>query len=230
MTRITFAHALICIGVVSIAAVGLRASGSEDGAVISFKGRVNWALATRPSSDVQTLDPNPAKLVTIFSNLGKPGNLYEDNVSWDVAGPDSGVQEQRVAMPFTPHFDAAVTQISVAVEHNTGSPDSFVLSLNADHGGQVPGPIIRRWLVKNPPKYGTCCILDVVKDAKGLQVKKGTQYWVVAKTNTNQKETRMEWDLSPRGIEGNFAFNNGQGWYGYTAFTSAFAVYGEKRN
>jgi len=230
MTRITFAHALICLGVVSIAAVGLRASGSEDGAVISFKGRVNWALATRPSSDVQMLDPNPAKLVTIFSNLGKPGNLYEDNVSWDVAGPDSGVQEQWVAMPFTPNFDAVVTQISVAVEHNTGAPDSFVLSLNADNGGQVPGPVIRRWLVKKPPKYGTCCILDVVKDAKGLQVKKGTQYWVVAKTNVSQQATRMEWDLSPKGIEGNFAFNNGQGWYEYTAFTSAFAVYGKKTN
>jgi len=229
MTRITFAHALICLGVVSIAAVGLRASGSEDGAVISFKGRVNWALATRPSSDVQMLDPNPAKLVTIFSNLGKPGNLYEDNVSWDVAGPDSGVQEQWVAMPFTPNFDATVTQISVAVEHNTGSPNSFVLSLNADSGG-LPGPVTRRWLVKNPPKYGTCCILDVVKDAKGLQVKKGTQYWVVAKTNVSQQATRMEWDLSPKGIEGNFAFNNGQGWYEYTAFTSAFAVYGKKTN
>jgi hypothetical protein len=84
--------------------------------------------------------------------------------------------------------------------------------------------------VKNPPKYGTCCILDVVKDAKGLQVKKGTQYWVVAKTNVSQQATRMEWDLSPRGIEGNFAFNNGQGWYEYTAFTSAFAVYGKKMN
>jgi hypothetical protein len=38
----------------------------------------------------------------------------------------------------------------------------------------------------------------------------------------------MEWDLSPTAIEGNFAFNNGQGWYEYTAFTSAFAVYGRR--
>src|SRR6202011_1366470 len=133
--------------------------------------------------------------------------------------------EQWVAMPFTPAFDAAVTQISVAVEHNTGSPNSFVLSLNEDVGGMEPGAVIRSWLVKNAPKYGTCCALDVVKDSEGLKVKKGTQYWVVAKTNASQQETRMEWDLSPRGGEGNFAFNNGQGWYGYTAFTSAFAVY-----
>ena len=179
---------------------------------------------------MRAVDPNPAKLVTIFTNLGRSGHLYEDNVSWDVAGPHSGVQEQWVAMPFTPKFDAAVTQISIAVEHNTGSPNSFVLTLNADRGGSLPGSVIRSWLVKNAPKYGTCCALDVVKDSKGLQVKKGTQYWVVAKTNAGQQETRMEWDLSPRGIEGHFAFNNGQGWYGYTAFTSAFAVYGKKIN
>jgi hypothetical protein len=230
MSKLTFAHILICLGAVSIAAVTLRASGSEDSAVISFKGKVSWALATRPSSGGRVVDPNPAKLVTIFTNFGKPGHLYEKNVSWDVAGPDSGVQQQWVAMPFTPTFDAAVTQISIAVEHNTGSPNSFVLSLNADSGGQVPGPVIRSWLVKNAPKYGTCCTLDVAKDSEGLKVKKGTQYWVVAKTNASQRETRMEWDLSPRAIEGNFAFNNGQGWYGYTAFTAAFGVYGKKIN
>jgi hypothetical protein len=228
MAKLTFARTLICLGAVSIAAVTLSASDPQDGAVISFKAPVNWALATKPSSSIRRVDPNPAKLVIIFTNLGKPGNLYEDNVAWDVAGPQSGVQKQWVAMPFTPTFDAAVTQISIAVEHNTGSPNSFVLSLNADSGGVVPGPAIRSWLVKNAPKYGTCCVLDVVKDAKGLEVKKGTQYWVVAKTNPSQKGTRMEWDLSPRDIESNFAFNNGHGWHEYVAFTSAFAVYGKK--
>ena len=229
MAKLTFAHTLVFLGAVSIAAVTLRASGSDDGAVISFKGRVNWALATKPSAVVHRADPNPEKLVTIFTNFGGSGHLYEDNVSWDVAGPRSGVQEQWVAMPFTPTFDATVTQISIAVEHNTGAPNSFVLSLNED-GGQIPGPVIRRWLVRNAPKYGTCCTLDVVKDSEGLKVKNGTQYWVVAKTNVSEEETRMEWDLSPRAIEGPFAFNNGQGWYEYTAFTSAFGVYGKKTN
>src|ERR1700686_4529125 len=170
MAKLTFAHTLICLAAVSIAALTLRASGSDD--IISFKGRVNWALATKLSAMVRGVDPNPAKLVTIFTNFGRSGHLYEDNVAWDVAGPHSGVQEQWVAMPFTPTFDAAVTQISVAVEHNTGSPDSFVLSLNEDVGGMVPGAVIRSWLVKNAPKYGPCCALDVVKDSEGLKVKK----------------------------------------------------------
>src|SRR5579864_1553704 len=170
MTKVTLARTLLFLGAISIAAVALRASDAEDSAVISFKGRVNWALATKASSAVRTMDPNPANLVTIFTNFGKPGHLYEDNVAWDVAGPHSGVQEQWVAMPFTPTFDAAITQISIAVEHNTGSPNSFVLSLNADGGGLVPGTVIHNWLVKNAPKYGTCCTVDVVKNSEGLKV------------------------------------------------------------
>jgi len=229
MTRLALAHTFIWVGVVSFAAFALDASGSGNGGVISFKGSANWAWATRPSSARRVVNPNPATLVTIFSNFGDRDRLYEDNVAWDVAGPNSEVQEQWVAMPFTPTFDAQVTQVSIAVEHNTGSPNSFVLSLNADSGGQVPGEAIRTWVVKNAPEFGTCCLLDVAKNSRGLQVSKGTQYWIVAETNDSEEATRMEWDLSPKGIEGNFALNNGHGWYGYTAFTSAFAVYGKKR-
>ena len=165
-------------------------------------------------------------MVVIFSNLGKKDHLYEDNVAWEVAGPDSGVQQQWVAMPFTPNFDAEVKQIAVAIENTSGSPNSFLLSLNADGGGLIPGKVLHRWSVKQVPKFGTCCILDVVKDATRIKLAKGNQYWIVAQTNEGEESTRMEWDLSPLGIEGNFAFNNGQGWYEYTAFTSAFAVYG----
>jgi hypothetical protein len=226
MAKLALAHTFICIGAVSFAALALSASAPDDEGMISF--RPNGALATRRSVALR-IDPDPARLTTIFSNFGKRHHLYEDHVAWDVAGPNSGVQEQWVAMPFTPIFDAEVTQISIAVEHNTGSPNSFVVSLNEDNGGQIPGRSIYSWIVRNAPKFGTCCLLDVVKDATGLHVNKGTQYWVVAKTNASEKATRMEWDLSPRAIEGNFAFNNGQGWYEYTAFTSAFAVYGRKR-
>lgn len=172
-------------------------------------------------------DPTPAQPpVVVFSNFGKKNHLYEDTVAWDVAGPDSGVQQQWVAMPFTPSFDAQVTQISVAVEHNEGSPNSFVLSLTADNGGRVPGKVIRSWIVSHAPKFRTCCTLDTVSDIKPPIVNKGTQYWLVAETDGNEEGTRMEWDLSPQAIEGNFALNNGKGWYGYTAFTSAFAIHG----
>lgn len=228
MAKRTLMLALICFGILVPAGVILRAADSAGQGVISFKGRVNWALATMPSPVIEEADPNPAKLETIFSNLGPRGFLYTDNVSWDVAGPDSGVPEEWVAMPFTPTFDAEVTRIAVAVEHNSGLPNSFVLSLNADGGGLVPGNAIHSWIVRDAPKFGTCCTLDVAKDERGLKVRRGTQYWVVAQTNEDEEGTRMEWDLSPLSIEGNFAFNDGTGWSEFTAFTSAFAVYGKR--
>jgi len=185
-------------------------------------------MAIAPSTVVRPLDPNPANLFTIFSNLGTGKNVYTDNVGWDVAGPDSGVSEEWIAMPFTPTSDAEVTQISVAIQHNTGSPNSFVLGLNRDSGG-LPGKVIRKWEVKHLPRFGTCCTLDVVGDTKGLKVKRGTQYWVAAETNSSERKTRDEWDLAYARVEGRFAIDaNGQGWYQYTAFTSAFGVFGKK--
>jgi len=221
--------AFICFGVLVPAGLILKADDSENQTVISFRGKANWALATKASPLIHETDPNPAKFATIFSNLGGNGNLYEENVSWDVAGPDSAIPQQWVAMPFTPAFDAEVTRIVVAIEHTTGSPNSFVLSLNTDGGGLVPGNVMHRWIVKRAPQFGTCCTLDVANDARGLTVHKGTQYWVVAQTNEDEEGTRMEWDLSPMGIEGNFALNDGTGWSQFTAFTSAFAVYGKRR-
>ena len=94
--------------------------------------------------------PIPLDLVTIYSNLGTRNDLSVDDAGWDVAGPDSGVQQQWVGMPFTPSSNALVTQISIAVEHNTGSRNSFVLSLNADNN-RLPGTALHTWIVHNAP-------------------------------------------------------------------------------
>lgn len=231
MVNKTFTRTLLCLSVLTITAVTLLAASFHESSAISFAGNPGWAMATNHSTVVHPVDPNPAKLFTIFSNLGRGKQVYTDNVGLDVAGPDSGVQEEWIAMPFTPTSNAEVTQISVAVQHNTGSPNSFVLSLNQnDPSNDLPGKVIHTWVVHNLPRFGTCCTLDVVRVAKGLKVRKGTQYWVAAETNSSERKTRDEWDYAYAGIEGPYAINNnnGQGWYQYTAFTSAFGVFGKK--
>lgn len=229
MTKLTLACVLIAICAVSIATLTVKAAGPDDSGVMSFRGRANWAWATTPDEAHMVNQDEPDRdRVIIFSNLGPKNQLFERNVALDVAGPDSGVQQQWLAMPFTPAFDAEITEIAVAVEHNTGAPNAFRLSFNADAGGLVPGKVLHTWKVTHAPKFGTCCVLDIVKSTRRLEVKKGTQYWVVARTNEEDEATRMEWNLSPLGIEGNFAVNNGQGWFEDTEFTCAFAVYGKK--
>jgi hypothetical protein len=227
--NLALSRALLCQSILAIAGVTVVAASPAGREDLSFSGSPGWAMAARPSAVVRPVDPNPAKLFTIFSNLGKGKNVYTHHVAWDVAGSDSGVAEEWIAMPFTPKSNAEVTQIAVAVQHDTGAPNAFVLSLNQDSGG-LPGKAIHTWMVKNLPPFGTCCTLDVATDATGLTVRKGIQYWVVAKTSPNETKTRDEWNLASAGIEGPFAINNndGQGWYQYTAFTSAFAVFGRK--
>src|SRR5258708_15461155 len=130
MTKLTLLCVLIGVSAASMTNLRVRAAGRDDDAVMSFKGTVNWAWTTKPSGTIQVVNPNPDRCSVIFSNLGPKDHLYEGNVAWDVAGPDSGVQQQWVAMPFTPAFNAEVTRVAIAVEHNRGSPNSFVLSLN----------------------------------------------------------------------------------------------------
>jgi hypothetical protein len=226
MAKLNLPAALFGAAVLSVGAVAILTAQSDDTGVIGFPGTVHWSWATRPSPDIHPHDPNPAGLVTIYSNLGTRNDLYVDNAGWDVAGPNSGVQQQWVAMPFTPSSNALATQISIAVEHNTGSPNSFVLSLNVDNN-RFPGTALHTWIVHNAPKYGTCCAIDVAKDSLGIALTKGTQYWIVASLNTSESASRMEWDISTKAIEEFFAFNNGHGWTGFTAFASAFAVYGK---
>ena len=150
MAKLNLPAALFGAAVLSVGAVAILTAQSDDTGVIGFPGTVHWSWATRPSPDIHPHDPNPAGLVTIYSNLGTRNDLYVDNAAWDVAGPDSGVQQQWVGMPFTPSSNALVTQISIAVEHNTGSPNSFVLSLNADNN-RLPGTALHTWIVHNAP-------------------------------------------------------------------------------
>jgi len=220
------APTLFQLGLLSIGVLILLAVGSDDAGVISFRGHPSWAMATSSSAIVSPMNPNPANLYVIYNNFGKVTRPYEDLVAWDVAGPDSGIAEQWVAMPFTPTQNAEVDLIAVAIEHHTGSPNSFVLSLNADSGG-LPGTPIQTWSVNNSPQYGTCCVVDVVKGTGGIRVAKGVQYWVVASTDQNDQATRMEWDLSPRQIEAPFAFGGPHGWSEFVAFLSAFGVFGK---
>ena len=87
MSKLTLAGVLVGLGTICLAAVKLAAGGPDESGVISFKGNVNSAWATRPSIVFRAGDPNPANLVVVFSNFGKKSHLYEHTVAWDVAGP-----------------------------------------------------------------------------------------------------------------------------------------------
>ena len=180
---------------------------------------------TNGSPFVHPLDANPAGLVKLYSNLGSKTDAYDDNLAWIVFGPATGM-EQWMAMPFTPKANATVRQIKVAIG-NEGGVNGVTLLLSTDAGG-VPGKTMHKWEVKNLFTWGGCCSLDVVKTS-GIKVKKGTLYWIVAKTDSTNSNAQDVWAYTWNHATGNISYNLGAGWQPYPhQVLSAYAVYGTK--
>jgi hypothetical protein len=179
------------------------------------------------SGDIHPNVSNNAGLKTIYSNLGSKTDAYDDTNGYIVSGPNSLNGQQWIAMRFTPKANATVTQIQIAVQHSParGNAEGFNLVLAADSAG-LPGKSLHSWDRKNVPKGFTCCQLDTEKYAKGIKVKKGTQYWVVAQTDSKSTDTWDAWLCTWNDSTGNFAYNIGSGWTAENSILSAFAVQG----
>jgi hypothetical protein len=152
--------------------------------------------------------PDATKLYTIYSNLGSKTDAYDDSTGLTVNGPAASGGEQWVAVPFTPKNNAEVTKIEVAVQYDQGT-NGVTISLYTDKSG-LPGKPLHTWNLTNLPTFGTCCTLDVAKDAKGLNVKKGTQYWIVASTNKSTENASDAWDVNYKDASGTFAYYLGK--------------------
>ena len=161
-------------------------------------------------------------LYKIYSNLGKKGDCFYWREGWLVGGG------QYDAMPFTPKADAKVTEIQIALfncEFGCGT-DVATVSLNRDSGG-LPGNAIHAWTLH---KLGTSkwhsCPMTTAKSKKGISLKKGKQYWLVAEAPYG---TTDSWAYTYNLIRGNWAYeeNNG-GWLPTFDYLSAFGVFGIK--
>jgi hypothetical protein len=97
-----------------------------------------------------------------------------------------------VAVGFTPASNATVTEIKASVGTFGENSSGFELALYNDNNG-VPGTQLKGFHISSPPQYGTCCTLDVGKDNAGIPVTAGTQYWVVAKTDSKDVEFLGGW-------------------------------------
>jgi hypothetical protein len=227
MTHKVVGHMLLGLATLALASTSLLAADSDDHGVIVFRGDHPWAMATRPSSLITPATmTDTTKLYTIYSNLGPKNDAYNDQNSNVINGPDQG--QYWEAMPFTPTSDAEVTEIETAIQFYEGEPNGVVISLYDDSNG-LPDKAIHTWNLKNLPPFGTCCKLDVATDSKGLTVKKGTQYWVVASTNSSEKDTIDVWNFTYYLLEGYCAYNRGEGWtIAINQYLSAFGVFGKK--
>jgi hypothetical protein len=187
------------------------------------QGVENWTFTTSGAV------PGATNLYTIYSNLGPTGQKYDPNQGDTIEGPKQGRYGQIwPAMPFTPKDDAEVTMIKIALANSVGGSNGNAVSLNEDSNG-LPGKALHTWIFTNLPAFGTCCVLQVAKSAEGLNLTKGTQYWVVAFTNKNEANASDAWGLQYENVEGPVAFNRGSGWHKSRFYVGAFGVFGNKK-
>jgi len=139
-----------------------------------------------------------AKLKTIAGNLSDyPYGVFFCCYGYYITGLTNVlkvVPEYWQAVPFTPSANMKVNEVDASVEWDEGTKE-VVLSLNADSSG-LPGNPIHTWNITNLGTNGGCCQLATGKSKNGIAVKKGTQYWVVVSTNSNDTDIFASWDVN----------------------------------
>jgi hypothetical protein len=184
------------VGITVLALVGvaaLAAAGTKKGYVISDDGRT--VTATKMPQFV-TPAVRDTGLKTIAGNLSDyPFGTFFCCFGNTISGGGSDFLSTQfwVAIPFTPTADATVTRVEVSVGTFGGSDaGAFRIQLLADNNNS-PGTAIKSFIISSEPNYGACCTLDVGKDAAGIPVTKGTQYWIAVTTSKKQTAFAGGW-------------------------------------
>lgn len=131
-------------------------------------------------------------------------------------------------MPFTPAEDSTAKEVLIALGYLGGGNNGGTIGLLTDENG-APGTPIKTWTATDFPKEGTCCPLVTLKDAEGIALEGGTQYWIVAGVTAEQDTGQYQWNFVWNDAQGPLAFLNGNTndeWLPYTSNVAAFAVYG----
>lgn len=166
---------------------------------------------------------NSTDLYTIFNNFGgkKLPKCYDLTEGWLIG------EGWSVAMSFTPKVDAKLTEMDVVVSHceyGCGT-DGGDISLTEDLGG-LPGKPIHTWTFK---KFGTsfwhrCPEVDKARSKRGIALKKGVQYWVVASAPDTGANS---WAWTYSETKGIFAYEENNGvWMPEYDVLATFGVFG----
>jgi len=193
--------------------------------------RVPQIAITTASPIIHPLDADTTGLVKIYSSLGSKTDAYDDKLGWAVSGPASKLgTEQWMALLFIPQADVTVKEIRIPVGWDGPGygNNGFTLSINSG-SATLPGKPLHQWAKTNLFLWGKCCSLDVAHYKTGIKLKKGQNYWIVARTGPNTMETLGAWGYTWNHIMGTLSYNLGQGWKPYpNQVVPAIAIFGTK--
>ncbi|MFZ0816559.1 MAG: hypothetical protein WAM78_13625 [Candidatus Sulfotelmatobacter sp.] len=185
-------------------------------------------ISRRSETVRPTNEPDPG-LTAIYSNLGSQTDAYDDGISYQISGPGNLLfGKGYLGMPFTPSEDSTAKEILIALGYLGGGNNGGTIGLVEDDNGG-PGTPIKTWTSSNFQKEGNCCVMVALKDANGISLEGGVQYWIVAGVTSAQDTANYQWNFVWNDASGPVAFlndnTNGQ-WFPYTDNLAAFAIYG----
>jgi hypothetical protein len=174
---------------------------------------------------------HPGAKTTFFSNLGTkyPNGVYYPFYSYTVSGGGSVLGFQAwAALAFTPATSGSITEVAAGVGYEEGT-NEIAIVVYSDNGG-VPGTALKTWKIKNIIPAPECCALAVGKDAAGIPVTAGTQYWVSVQPVDPNSTTFAVWNTNTTDevtVQTAASWYNGA-WSSYTTnFVPAVGVYGK---
>jgi len=141
--------------------------------------------------------PPPTGLVTIYDNIARkyPKGLYNEVAGRAITGTSNpiGFPQVWIATAFTPATSHALKRVQLGLTRGAGT-NSGVVAIYDDNAG-VPGTALKTWHVMGMQDYGTCCSL-VVRNATGVQLTGGQQYWLVVKTDASSQDSYLSWNYN----------------------------------
>jgi len=225
------------LGVIVLATAVSTLAADHSNLILTAKG----VIVKHPSKVITPGVPYDPSLKTIAGTLSDyPYGVFFCCDGYYITGLTNllnVVPEYWQAVPFTPAANMTVREVEASVLWAEGT-NAVVMSLNHDSGG-LPGTSIHTWNVKNLAIIGSCCQLATGKSKTGIAVKKGTQYWLVVGTNSNDSNIFAAWEINSTDMrlhpfasycddskQGNCNGTSGQ-WTAVSALLPGFAVLGQ---
>jgi hypothetical protein len=167
-------------------------------------------------------------MTTIYSNLGSSTDAYDDGTSYGISGPANPLfGKGYLGEPFTPAENGTAKEVMIALSYLGGENNGGTIGLLTDDNG-APGTPIKTWTATNFQQDGNCKLVTL-KDAEGIALEGGVQYWIVAGVTAAQDTANYQWNFVWNDASGPVAFmnenTNGQ-WIPFTDSLAAFAVHG----
>ena len=218
MVKTRVLPATLCLAALALASTSLFAQDNKVAPPVTI---------VEGSPIIHKAEAPPPGVIKLYSNLGTGSDVYYSSEGWTISGLESIIgAQQAIGLAYTPSADSTIEGVQVGVGYVTGA-NTVAVAIFSDEN-DAPGKPLKVWNPINLPTFGTCCTLVTVKDAAGIKVAAGTQYWLVVGTDTESETTWDAWNFSYNQVSGTISvYTSGSGvWTTQTTTLPAAAIYG----